>query len=120
MGPLVFDKRVKFHDPRLNRSREISPDAVRLYIRLFFPYNFQREVDNDVISGVAVDNVCMDVPIKFGDSSSNGFRDIRGADIVSNERTYIGEAYCNSAKRDHISPKMQKIKINKKHVHLNK
>ena len=29
----------------------------------------------------------MDVPIKFGDSSSNGFRDIRGADFASNERT---------------------------------
>ena len=29
----------------------------------------------------------MDVPIKFGDSSSNDFRDIRGAGFVSNERT---------------------------------
>ena len=39
---------------------------------------------------MAVDNVGMDVPIKFGDSSSNGFRgfrDIRRADFVSNERT---------------------------------
>ena len=25
--------------------------------------------------------------MKFGDSESNGFRDIRGADVVSNERT---------------------------------
>ena len=28
----------------------------------------------------------MYVPTKFGDSRSNGFRDIRGADFVSNER----------------------------------
>ena len=32
------------------------------------------------------DNVGMDVPVKFGDSRSNGFR---GADFVSNERTSI-------------------------------
>ena len=32
----------------------------------------------------------MDVPIKFGDSRSNDFRDIRGADFVAkNERTNI-------------------------------
>ena len=45
------------------------------------------EVDNDVISGMTVDNFGMDVPIKFGDSRSNSFRDIRGADFVSHERT---------------------------------
>ena len=45
------------------------------------------EIDNDVISGVAVNNAGVDVPIKFGDSRSNGFPDIRGADFVSNERT---------------------------------
>ena len=70
-------------------------------------------MDNDVISGVAVDNVGMDVPIKFGDSRSNGFQDIPGADFVSNERTNegkikrtnIAEAYSNSAKRDRVSSK---------------
>ena len=46
---------------------------------------------------MAVGNVGMDVPIKFGDSMSNGFPDIRGADFVSNERT-LAEAYPNSAK----------------------
>ena len=45
------------------------------------------EVDNDVMSGVAVNNVGMDVPMKFNDSRSDGFRDIRGAYLVSNERT---------------------------------
>ena len=50
------------------------------------------ETYNDVISSLAVDNFGVDVPIKFVDSRSNGFRDIRGADFVSkkkrtNERT---------------------------------
>ena len=47
---------------------------------------------------MTVDNVSMDVFIKFGDSRQNVFRDIRGADFLSNERTTnertnIGEAY---------------------------
>ena len=33
-----------------------------------FPYNFRLEVGNDVISGRAIENVGMDVAIKFGDS----------------------------------------------------
>ena len=45
------------------------------------------EIDIDVISGQAVDNVGVDVHIKFGDSRSNRFRDIRGADFVTYERT---------------------------------
>ena len=36
---------------------------------------------------MAVDNVGMDVPIKFGILGQTVFRDIRGADFVSNERT---------------------------------
>ena len=43
--------------------------------------------------------------MKFGDSNSNGFRDIRGAVVVGNERTNIGEAFPKSAKRDGVSPK---------------
>ena len=65
------------------------------------------EIGNDVISGMAVGNVGMDVPIKFGDSRSNRFRDIRGADFVisdfrTNERKL---AYANSAKRYRVSLK---------------
>ena len=45
------------------------------------------EIDNDVISGVAVDNVGVDVHIKFCDSRSNRFQDIRGADFVTYKRT---------------------------------
>ena len=36
---------------------------------------------------MAVDDVRMDVPVKFGDSRSNSFRYIRGADFVWNKRT---------------------------------
>ena len=39
------------------------------------------------MSGAAVDNLGTYVPIKLGDSRSNGFQDIRGADFVLNERT---------------------------------
>ena len=47
-----------------------------------------------------MDNVGMDVFVKFGDSRSNDFQDIRGADFVSNEWTNEqDEAYHNSVKR---------------------
>ena len=36
---------------------------------------------------MAIDYVGVDVRVKFGDSISNGFQDIRGADFVSNEQT---------------------------------
>ena len=45
---------------------------------------------------MAVDDVGMNAPVQFGESRSNGFRHIRGADFVSNEHD---EAYPNSAKR---------------------
>ena len=58
---------------------------------------------------MAVDNVGVNVCVKFGfgDSRSNGFRDIRGSDFVSNERTNEqDEAYPNRAKRlSGVSPK---------------
>ena len=85
MGQLVLDKLVKFHDPSLSSSREIPPEAVGGGKIDCFPYSFRPEVDNDVISGMAVANVSMDVPIKFGDSRSNSVRDIRGATFMSNE-----------------------------------
>ena len=84
MRPIVADKCVKFRDPYLNRSREIPPEAVGGGIFHFFSLNFRPEVDNDVIFGVAVDYVSVDVLVNFGDSRSNGFRDIRWANYVSN------------------------------------
>ena len=61
-----------------------------------FRYNFRPEVDNDVISSVAVEHVRVDVRVKFGNLRSNGFKDIRVADFVSNEHD---KAYPNSVKR---------------------
>ena len=84
VGPVVLDKYVKFRDPSSNREKFPTK---RYFRQFFFHYNFRQEVD-DVISGVAVDNVSMDVPGKFGDSRSNGFRDIGGPHLVSNERTW--------------------------------
>ena len=67
---------------------KFHPKPFEVVFSTVFPHNIRPEVDNDVTSGVAVDNVGMDVCVKFGDSRSNGFRDIR-ADFVSNERTNI-------------------------------
>ena len=82
MRPLVRDKPVKCHDPSLNRFREIPPEAIRGGIFDFFPHNFQPDVGNDVISSMAVDNVGMNDLVILGQTV---FRDIRGADFVSNE-----------------------------------
>ena len=58
------------------------------------------------MSGVAVDNVGMDVCVKFDLSRSNGFPDIQGAEFVWNEQD---EAYPDSAKNlKGISPKIIK------------
>ena len=71
-----------------SRNSPTKPQEAIFYT--VFRYNFQPEIDNDVISGVdvAVDYIDMDVHIRVGDSRSNGSQDIRGADFVSNERTY--------------------------------
>ena len=61
---------------------------------------------------MAVDNVGVDVRIKYANYRSNGFRDIRGAVFVSNERTNIGEAYPDSAKREHVSSNNQQRQLN--------
>ena len=79
---------LKLRDPSLNRSREIPFEAVGGGIFYsFFHHNFGSEVYNDVIFSLAVDNVGMHVCVRFGDSRSNDFRDIRGVDFVSKERT---------------------------------
>ena len=53
------------------------------------------------MSGTAVIYVGMDVREKFGDSRSNSFQDIRGADFMWNEQTYRSlshKAYQTSVK----------------------
>ena len=72
----------------LEKFHPMPSEAV--FSTVFFCYNFRVELDNDVVSGVAVDNIGMDVRAKFGDCGANGFRDIRGDDFVSSvssERT---------------------------------
>ena len=70
MGPIVLDKHVNFRDPILNGCWEIQPEAVGGGIcdSLFAITNFRPEVDNDIVSGVAVDNHNVDVAVKFGNS----------------------------------------------------
>ena len=47
--------------------------------------NFRPEAASDVISGVDVEQVGMNVHIKFGESRSNRFRDIRLRQFVTND-----------------------------------
>ena len=88
VGPIVLNKCLKFRDPSLNRSGEILSEAVG---DSFFPYNFRLASYPypypDVISGMAVDNDRLHDHVQFSDSKSKGFRDIQGADFVSNEQT---------------------------------
>ena len=77
MGPVVLNKCVKFNEPSFNRSRKIPPEAVGggIFDCLSSTTSDWKQI-NDVISGVAVDNVGMDVCVKFVDSRSNAFPDI--------------------------------------------
>ena len=45
-------------------SRNFAWSHWKLYFLDFFRYNFPPEVDNDVISGVAIDYVGMDICVK--------------------------------------------------------
>ena len=86
MRPIVLDKCVKFRDHSFNRSREIPPKPSEVVFSTVFRYTFRSEVDSDVISGMTLDYVVVDVRVKFGYSMSNSSRDIRGADFVMKER----------------------------------
>ena len=52
--------------------------------------NFRPEAASDVISGVGVEQVGMKVRVKFGDSMSNRYRDIRLPHFVTNEDNDVG------------------------------
>ena len=65
-------------------SSFISPN--RHAFSRVFRNNLRPEVGSDVISGLVVELTGVDVRVKFGDSMSNGSRDIRAAHFVSNER----------------------------------
>ena len=64
---------------------------------------------------MAVESVSIDVRIKFGDSRSNGSRNIRGADCVSNRRMNKhdpGEAY--DIRQKHLAGVSLKTKLHPK------
>ena len=65
-----------------------DPKPSKAVFSRVFHYNFRHEAVNDVISGLAMHNVRVDVFVKFGDFMSNRFRDIRGAVFASNEWTW--------------------------------
>ena len=67
--PVVRDKRATFREPRLNRSREISPEVVGGVIFGSFsnPNNYLPEVASDVIACVVIDLTSAKVCMKFGD-----------------------------------------------------
>ena len=72
-GLSVADKCVQFRYPCLNRSGEIRPKAVGCSIFGHFP-NFDKcrpEIADDVISGMTLGYVGVDVRAKFGDSRLN-------------------------------------------------
>ena len=78
-GPTVPDRWVKFRDPRLNHSGEIRPKAVGccIFSRFSNFYKCRPEVAGDVISGVALEHVGMDVHAKCGESMLISGRIIR-------------------------------------------
>ena len=98
VGPVVLDKRVKFPDLRLNRSREILPETVGGCIFDAFSRKLPTKSSGDIV-GVAVEYVRMDVHVKFGDSGSNRCRDIRAAHFVTNEGMQADGPCCNRQQR---------------------
>ena len=84
--PIVSDKCVKFYDPHLNPSPEITPIHQRWhFFNSFVHNNVQPEVDSEVKSSVAIEGVSMDVRVKFGDSASNRSRGISTAHFVMDD-----------------------------------
>ena len=74
---------MKFGDRRINLYREIPSEAVSGgNFDGFFRCSLRPGVVGDVISVASVGQVGMNVPVKFGDSSSNGSRDIFSSEVV--------------------------------------
>ena len=70
----TYHSRSYYFIERQKRWHNVAIHMARLSLNLqigcwnSFRYNFRPEIDNDIISGVAVDNVGVDVRVKFGDS----------------------------------------------------
>ena len=67
--PIVLHTCVKFHDHTLHYAilEKFHPKPSEAVFLTVSPYNFRPDVDNDVISGLAIDNVGVNVCVKFGD-----------------------------------------------------
>ena len=65
----------------------------RAITKQLFCYNVRPEVANDVISGVDVELVGMNVPAKFDDSTPHHSRDIRLPNFVRTTTTTTTPAY---------------------------
>ena len=90
---IVPNRCVKFYDPHFNRSGEIWPEAIGGSIFDSSFYKVDNDVINDVICGVVVHQIGMDVRAKFGDSRSNRSWDIRAAaHFVMDERWTTADA----------------------------
>ena len=91
MNAITTLRNVKYYEPKTLLkpfSRNSTRSRGKRYFRQCFRFNFRPEVDDNVISHFAVDNLGVDIHVKFGDSRSSGFRFFfRGADFVSNEQT---------------------------------
>ena len=100
VGPVVREKQVQFCDPRLNRSREISPEAVGggEFATVFSNVdNFRPKVAIDVISVTVIDPTLVDFRVKCRDCRSNRARDIRLPQFVTDGRTTNDTDVCRSS-----------------------
>ena len=83
-------------------------------------YNFRPEVDdNDVISGVAVDYVGVNVHVQFGDSRSNGWaisRYSREGPISCRTNKHIKAYHIRHKRLTYVSPKNVRFTIINGHL----
>ena len=109
--PIVPNKCVKFRDPHLNRSREVSPEPI--WGSILYTVFSDEEVVSDVISNVAVACVASDVRTKFGDSRSTRFWDIKPL-ILWWTNDDVADGRRSSHKADTVANTNNAIRVNSK------
>ena len=88
MRLVVYDNAVKFRDSRLNRSRDIRSQVIggSIFDGLSaITSNQKLLVVSNVISGRDLEYVGFDVRVKFCDSMSSRYRDVRAAYSVMDD-----------------------------------
>ena len=73
--------------------------------------NFRPEVASDVISGMNVEQVGMNVHVKFGDFRSNRFRDIRLPHFVTNDTGVRWSSHKGKTLPSGLLPKNQALEL---------